>query len=272
MNMHAQPTAIVTGASSGIGRASAEALVRAGFKVFGTSRRATGSGPANVTMLVADVTDDASVSSLVATVLSQAGRIDILVNNAGIGLIGGAEESSAEQAQAMFDVNVFGVIRMTNAVLPIMRKQRSGRIINLSSVLGFIPAPFSALYSSTKHALEGYTESLDHELRAHAIRAILIEPAYTKTPFDQNAVFPDRPLPAYETARLHATTVIGEAMKTADDPRSVADVIVKAATATKPKSRYTVGKLASRLSLLRRFVPAFAFDKSLRKQLGLEQV
>lgn len=272
MNMHSKPTAIVTGASSGIGRASAEALVRAGFKVFGTSRRVTDSGPANVSMLVCDVTDDASVAALVSAVLSEAGQIDVLVNNAGIGLIGGAEESSAEQARAMFDVNVFGVIRMTNAVLPIMRKQRRGRIINLSSVLGFIPAPFSALYSSTKHALEGYTESLDHELRAYAVRAILIEPAYTKTAFDQNAISPDRPLPAYETARLNATTVIGEAMKTADDPNSVAGVIVKAATAANPKTRYTVGKLASRLSLLRRFVPAFAFDKSLRKQLRLEQV
>jgi NAD(P)-dependent dehydrogenase (short-subunit alcohol dehydrogenase family) len=272
MNMQSQRTAIVTGASSGIGRATAEALARAGFKVFGTSRRMTGSTPRNVSMLVCDVTDDASVHSLVSTVLSEAGRIDVLVNNAGIGLIGGAEESSAAQAQAMFDVNVFGVIRMTNAVLPIMRKQRSGRIINLSSVLGFIPAPFSALYSSTKHALEGYTESLDHELRAHAIRAILIQPAYTKTAFDQNAVSPDRPLPAYEIARLHSTAVIQEAMKTADDPGSVADSIVKAAIAAKPKKRYTVGKLASRLSLLRRFVPASAFDKSLRKQLGLDRV
>ena len=271
MNMHSQRTAIVTGASSGIGRASAEALVRAGFTVFGTSRRTSNDGPDGVSMMICDVTDDASVNSFVETVHSKTGRIDILVNNAGLGLIGGAEESSAAQAQAMFDVNVFGVIRMTNAVLPIMRKQRNGRIINISSVLGFIPAPFSALYSSTKHALEGYTESLDHELRAYAIRAILIEPAYTKTAFDQNGVLPDRPIPTYEIARQRVATVIGEAMKTADDPRLVADVIVKAATATKPKNRYTVGKLASQLSLLRRFVPAFAFDKSLRKQLGLEQ-
>ena len=272
MNMHAQRTAVVTGASSGIGRASAEALVRAGFTVFGTSRRASSDGPAGVSMLICDVTDEASVNSLVETVLAKTGRIDILVNNAGLGLIGGAEESSARQAQVMFDVNVFGVIRMTNAVLPHMRKQRNGRIINISSVLGFIPAPFSALYSSTKHALEGYTESLDHELRAHALRAILIEPAYTRTAFDQNAVSPDRPIPAYEAARRNATAVIEQAMKTADDPRAVADMVVKAATAPAPKKRYSVGRLASQLSLLRRFVPASAFDKSLRKQLGLDRV
>ncbi|CAN7511399.1 oxidoreductase [Rhizobium sp. LjRoot254] len=272
MSENSLRTAVVTGASSGIGRASAEALAQAGFKVFGTSRRPSSGGPDGVSMLICDVTDEASVNFLVETVLSKTGRIDILVNNAGLGLIGGAEESSARQAQIMFDVNVFGVIRMTNAVLPHMRKQRNGRIINISSVLGFIPAPFSALYASTKHALEGYTESLDHELREHALRAILIEPAYTRTAFDQNAVSPDRPMAAYETARQNAATIIQEAMRTADEPRAVADIVVKAATAVVPKKRYTVGKLASQLSLLRRFVPAFAFDKSLRKQLGLDRV
>lgn len=271
MSVHSQ-TAVVTGASSGIGRATAEALVRAGFTVFGTSRRASNDGPHGVEMLVCDVTDDAEVNSLVSTVLAKTGRIDVLVNNAGLGLIGGAEESSVAQAQAMFDVNVFGVIRMTNAVLPHMRKQRRGRIINLSSVLGFIPAPFSTLYASTKHALEGYTESLDHELRTHSVRAILIEPAYTRTAFDQNAVSPDRPIAAYEAARQKVTTVIQEAMKIADDPRLVADVIVKAATTATPKKRYTVGKLAAQLSLLKRFVPTSAFEKSLRKQLGLDRV
>jgi NAD(P)-dependent dehydrogenase (short-subunit alcohol dehydrogenase family) len=268
MDVHSQ-TAVVTGASSGIGRASAEALARAGYKVFGTSRGAGSDGPDGVSMLVCDVTDDASVNSLVETVLSKTGRIDILVNNAGLGLIGGAEESSVAQAQAMFDVNLFGVIRITNAVLPHMRKQRRGRIINIGSVLGFIPAPFSALYASTKHALAGYTESLDHELRAHAIRAILIEPAYIRTAFDQNAVPPDRPIPFYESARQQVATVVQEAMKTADDPRLVAEAVVKAATTAAPRKRYTVGKLAFQLSLLRRFAPASAFDKSLRKQLGL---
>src|SRR5204863_7673293 len=98
---------------------------------------------------------------------------DLLVNNAGVGLVGGAEESSIEQARALFDVNVFGVFRVTNAVLPAMRRQGSGRIINVSSVLGLIPAPYSALYSSTKHALEGYSDSLDHESRAFGLSVTL---------------------------------------------------------------------------------------------------
>ncbi|TIS73184.1 MAG: SDR family NAD(P)-dependent oxidoreductase, partial [Mesorhizobium sp.] len=166
--------ALVTGASSGIGRATAAALRNAGFRVFGTSRRAISEQSDGVTMLTGDVTDDASVSKLVEEVLAETGRIDLLVNNAGIGLLGGAEESSTAQAQALFDVNVFGVIRMTNAVLPTMRRQRSGRIVNLSSVLGLIPAPYSALYASTKHAIEGYSESLDHELRSFGIRVVLV--------------------------------------------------------------------------------------------------
>jgi NAD(P)-dependent dehydrogenase (short-subunit alcohol dehydrogenase family) len=193
-NTHSGKTAIVTGASTGIGRATAEALARAGFTVFGTSRSVRNDGPAGVTMLTCDVTDDAAVHALVAAVVGQTGRIDILVNNAGLGQVGAAEESSIGQVQGLFDVNLFGVIRVTNAVLPVMRQRGEGRIINLSSVLGLIPAPFSAYYSATKHALEGYSESLDHELRVFNIRVSLIEPAFTRSVFDQNALEPDLPL------------------------------------------------------------------------------
>src|SRR5216684_8512061 len=142
----------VTGASTGIGRASAEALARAGFTVFGTSRRATGNRPNRVSMLTCNVTDDEAVNALVSTVLSQTGRIDVLVNNAGIGLLGGAEESSISQVQALFDVNLFGVMRVTNAVLPSMRRRGQGRIINISSVLGLLPAPYSALFGDQARA------------------------------------------------------------------------------------------------------------------------
>jgi len=150
MNKTNLGVALVTGASSGIGRATAKALQNAGFRVFGTSRRAAAANSDGVTMLACDVTDDQSVAKLVDEVLAEAGRIDLLVNNAGIGLLGGAEESSTVQAQALFDVNVFGVLRVTNAVLPTMRRQGKGRIVNLSSVQGFIPAPYFALYASTK--------------------------------------------------------------------------------------------------------------------------
>lgn len=269
MNRTDLGVALVTGASSGIGRVTASTLQNAGFRVFGTSRRASSERSDSLTMLTCDVTDDASVAKLVNDVLSNAGRIDLLVNNAGLGLLGAAEESSISQAQALFDVNVFGVFRVTNAVLPVMRRQGSGRIVNLSSVLGLIPAPYSALYASTKHAIEGYSESLDHELRSFGIRVALVEPAYTRTSFEENLAKPDQLLDVYGAARAGMEPILRTAIETGDAPEIVAQTILKAATAPAPRRRYAAGKLAQRVSLLRRFVPESAFDKSLRKQNGL---
>ena len=269
MKRNSGKTAIVTGASTGIGRATAEALARAGFTVFGTSRRTINDGPKNVSMLTCDVTDDEAVKTLVSTVLSQTGRIDVLVNNAGLGLIGGAEESSIGQVHALFDVNVFGVIRMTNAALPSMRQRHEGRIINISSVLGLIPAPYSAHYSATKHALEGYSESLDHEVRAFNVRVSLIEPAYTRSVFDQNALEPDAMLQDYNQPRAAARSLLQDVMPKADPPELVAKVVLRAATAPRPRRRYTAGATARQISMLRQFVPADMFDKSLRKQMRL---
>jgi short-subunit dehydrogenase len=262
-------TAIVTGASSGIGKATAEALGRAGFTVFGTSRRKVENGPAHVTMLACDVTDEASVNQLVAEVLSRTGRIDLLVNSAGLGLFGGAEESSIAQAKILFEVNFFGLVRMTNAVLPAMRKQGGGHIVNISSVLGLIPAPYSAHYGATKHAVEGYSESLDHETRAFGVRVTLIEPAFTKSSFDQAALRPDAMLKEYDEARAGVDRLVQHAMTIGDPPEVVAETVVRAATVARPKRRYAAGKAARQISVLRRFVPARLFDKSLRKQFGL---
>ena len=269
MNKTNSSVALVTGASSGIGHATAKALQNAGYRVVGTSRRAASGRADGITMLTCDVTDDVSVAKLVDEVLGKAGRIDLLVNNAGIGLLGGAEESSTAKAQALFDVNVFGVLRMTNAVLPAMRRQSSGRIVNVSSVLGLIPAPYAALYASTKHAIEGYSESLDHELRTFGIRVVLVEPAYTRTSFEENLAKPDRLLAIYDSARAGMNATMRKAIEAGDAPEVVAETILKAATAAVPRRRYAAGKMAKQVSLLRRFVPASAFDKSLRKQNGL---
>lgn len=269
MNVFSGRTAIVTGASSGIGRASAEALVKAGFTVFGTSRKRVNNGPVGVTMLTADVTDDESVKQLIGDVLAKTGRIDLLVNNAGLGMLGGAEESSVGQVQALFDVNVFGVMRMTNAVLPAMRQSGKGHIINMSSVLGIVPAPYSAHYSATKHALEGYSESLDHEARAFNVRVSLIEPAYTRSSFDDNAFEPNSKLPEYDKIRADVLAFARKAMVAGDTPDLVASIVVKAATDPYPKRRYTAGKTARQIAMLRRFAPAKMFDKILRKELQL---
>ena len=261
--------ALVTGASSGLGVVTAQALRRDGYRVFGTSRKPMPDTADGVTMLICDVIDDASVQSLVDEVLSRAGRIDLLVNNAGLGLLGGAEESSVAQVQALFDVNVFGVIRMTNAVLPSMRRRGKGRIINIGSVLGLIPAPYAAHYSAAKHAIEGYSESLDHEVRSFNIRVSVIEPAFVRTVFDQNGIKPDSILNEYDRARADVDALLRDVMPKADLPDVVADVVVKAAADARPRRRYTAGKTAQQISLLRRFAPAEIFDKSLRKQFRL---
>jgi NAD(P)-dependent dehydrogenase (short-subunit alcohol dehydrogenase family) len=170
--------ALVTGASSGIGQATAERLARAGYNVYGTSRRGAEAGQPSFEMLPLDVTSDESVEAVVREVMRLDGRIDLLVNNAGFSIApAGAEESSIEQARSIFETNFFGLIRMTRAVVPHMRRQRSGRIINIGSVLGLLPMPYGALYAATKHAAEGYSESLDHELRTRGIRVAVIEPA-----------------------------------------------------------------------------------------------
>lgn len=263
--------ALVTGASSGIGEATARRLAAAGYKVYGTSRRAAQASAQPFEVLPLDVTSDPSVEAFFKEVVRREGRIDLLVNNAGFGVApGGAEESSIEQARAIFETNFFGLIRMTRAVLPHMRQQGSGRIINISSVLGFLPMPYGALYAATKHAVEGYSESLDHELRTRGIRVSVIEPAYTKTPFDANFLEPDAKLDAYRDARVAVSQRVKEVMATADDPGVVADVVLKAAGAANPKLRYTAGALAGRLRLLRTYAPVGLMDAGIRKDLRLD--
>ena len=273
MNMKNQKSkiALVTGASSGIGQATAELLARAGYTVYGTSRRGGDAGGRSFQMLSLDVTSDESVDAAVRQLMQREGRIDLLVNNAGFGVApAGAEESTIEQAQSIFDTNFFGIVRMTRAVLPHMRKQGAGRIINIGSVLGLLPMPYGALYAATKHAIEGYSESLDHELRTRGIRVSVIEPAYTKTPFDANFLEPDAKLDEYREARAAVSQRVKEVMATAERPGIVAEVVLKAASAARPRLRYTAGGLAARLTLLRRFAPAGLVDAGIRKDLRLD--
>ncbi|KRA20148.1 MULTISPECIES: oxidoreductase [unclassified Lysobacter] len=263
--------ALVTGASSGIGEATAQRLAMAGYKVYGTSRHGAQSIQRSFAMLSLDVTSDESVEAAVSALIRQEGRIDLLVNNAGFGVApAGAEESSIEQAKAIFETNFFGLIRMTRAVVPHMRRQGIGRIINIGSVLGFLPMPYGALYAATKHAIEGYSESLDHELRTRGIRVSVIEPAYTRTRFDSNFLAPDSKLDEYREVRALLDKVLEQVMARADEPSIVAEVVLKAATAAQPKLRYTAGGLANRLRLLRRFAPTRWVDAGIRKDLRLD--
>ena len=152
---------VVTGVSSGIGRATAIKFAQKGCRVFGTVRNIEKTQPINgVELVELDVRDETAVQNGIQTIIDQANRIDVLVNSAGVTLLGATEETSVGEAQALFDTNVFGILRVAKAVLPYMREQRSGRIVNISSVLGFLPAPYIGLYSASKHAVEGLSETL----------------------------------------------------------------------------------------------------------------
>ncbi|WP_082552196.1 oxidoreductase [Massilia sp. Root351] len=265
--------AIVTGASSGIGQAAAERLARAGYKVYGTSRRGAQGmqGRRGFEMLALDVTSDESVQAAVSQVLQREGRIDLLVNNAGFGVApAAAQESSMRLAQSLFDTNFFGMVRMVRAVLPHMRQRGSGRIINISSVLGFVPMPYMALYSASKHAMEGYSESLDQELRTQGIRVSLVQPAYINSGFDANQIQPDEALDEYRALRAGLDRRVKQAVAGADGPGVVADTVLRVALAAAPKVRYTSGALAGRLRFLRRFAPAALMEAGVRKDLRLD--
>jgi len=260
------PVVLVTGVSSGIGRAIASAFAAKGFEVFGTSRNPHTTEPAfGVELVQLDVTDDASVRAAVETVIQRAGRIDVLVNNAGAGVFGAAEETSIAQAQQLFETNFFGLVRVTREVLPHLREQRSGRIINIGSVLGFLPSPYGSLYAASKHAVEGFTESLDHETREFGVRSVVVEPGYTNTSFEANATEADSPLESYRAVREHVIQAITEELHKGDHPDVVARVVVKAATDRTPKLRYPAGPLARRLAVLKKYAPAGLLDNGIRK-------
>lgn len=164
---------------------------------------------------------------------------------------------------------MLGVIRVSNAVLPIMRKQGSGRILNLSSGLGVIPAPYNAHYAATKHAIEGYSESLDREVREFGVRVSVIQPGVTKTSFDVSVIPPDQMLSDYDESRKKYLIAYENAMSVADSAESVAETIILAANDKMPRLSYPSGKVARQGAFARRFLPRGLFDKILHKQFGL---
>src|SRR4029453_19385647 len=189
-------------------------------------------------------------------------------NNAGINLVGAVEETSIGQAQALFDTNVIGVLRMIQAVLPGMRRQGSGQIFNISSILGFIPAPFMGVYASTKHAIEGLSESLDHEVRAFGIRVVLIEPHYIRTNLDASAAQADGRIDAYAPQRQRTAAAITHNTNTAPEPKLVAEEVLRSIEGPY-RMRRPVGQ-AVLLRWLRRLLPARLFEPSLRKAFALD--
>lgn len=260
---------LITGVSSGIGRATAEKFAKQGYQVFGTVRNLAKTAPLpGVELIEMDVCNDASVQRGVQSVISLAKRIDVLVNNAGTSLIGAVEETSTTEAADLFNTNVFSILRTTQAVLPYMRAQRSGRVVNVSSVLGFLPAPYMGLYSASKHAVEGLSESLDHEVRQFGIRVAVVEPSFTKTNLDLNAPQTNNVIVDYACERNLALSAVVNSVQNGGAPENVANIILKAALG-KWRMRHTTAGQASLLSKLRRFMPAGPVDSGIRKTFGL---
>jgi NAD(P)-dependent dehydrogenase (short-subunit alcohol dehydrogenase family) len=230
---------LITGASMGLGHATAELLAEDGWTVFGTSREPENYSTHGWEMVELDVTDDASVGACVDRVMERTGRIDALVNNAGYGLRAMTEEATMDEVRAQFETNYFGVHRMNRAVLPIMREQRSGRIINISSLSGLFGTPPSGHYCATKHALEGYSQAMRFEVAQFGIRVSLIEPGLTKSQFRANVDEPEEPIEDYAGLREHLAQMSERGEEMAAPAITVARTVQKALRARNPRLRYT---------------------------------
>ena len=280
-----QKVAVVTGSSSGIGLETSLTLARNGFHTYATMRNLEKSKritkianteklPLQVVQL--DVNDDISVKNatdkIVGAAAAENKRIDALVNNAGYGLVGAFEDLSLEEIKAQFETNLFGVIRVTQQVLPIMRKQKSGgggTIVNVSSVGGRMGVPILSAYQSTKFALEGLSESMSYELEPFGIRVVIIEPGFIRTNIvnsstsAQKALDPKSPyFPLMQKVKNHFKSMIENA-SSSSPPQDVAKVILQAITSKNPQLRYTVGNDAATIIQARMNMP----DKEFRKMV-----
>jgi NAD(P)-dependent dehydrogenase (short-subunit alcohol dehydrogenase family) len=264
--------ALVTGASSGIGDATARRLAQLGYIVYAVARRVDRMAALKergIRTEAADVTDDAALVSLVDKIISDAGRIDVLVNNAGYGSYGALEDVPIAEARRQFDVNVFGLARLTQLVLPHMRAQRDGYIVNVSSVGGKIWEPLGSWYHATKFAVEGLSDSLRAEVAEFGIKVIVIEPGAIRTEWAaisaDNLKAASASTPYREQARF-----VGGALRTADKsrltsgPDVVANAIAKAVQSPRPRTRYAVGGGARGVLLAQRVLTDRGFDRLIR--------
>ncbi len=254
---------LITGTSSGIGKTMAENLSQKGCRVYGTSRKASAEFENNsYTTLALDVQSSQSINLAISQILEKEGRIDVLINNAGIATYSPLEESSLELVNYIMDVNLNGVLRMCQAVLPKMREQGSGQIINISSIGGLIGLPYRGIYCATKFALEGMTEALSMEVKSFGISVSLVEPGDFNTEIEQNIVqvsLDDNWV--YKTSQQNLQTL---AKSNAPGPKPVGDLIYKIITTKHPRLRYKIGSLTEKLSVvLKSILPGRVFERIL---------
>lgn len=259
---------LVTGASSGIGEACARYLARQGNQVFGTSRRATAKRSALFEMLRMDVNEESSVHEAITTILEREKRLDVLVNNAGYSLAGAVENTSLEEAQVQFETNFFGVMRVCRAVLPAMRHQQHGYIVNISSIGGLISIPFQGLYCASKFALEGFTEALRGGVRPYGIQVVLIEPGdfhTSLTAHRQRAAGAATNSP-YSDKFRQAVEVIEADEVSGPSPEGIARLLERIINTTAPGLRYSIGPSSQRFAVaLKKVVPYKLFEWLLLK-------
>ncbi len=260
---------LITGASAGIGRATADRLREAGWVVVGASRRGTSSG--DWQPLTMDVDDDDAVRRGVASILTEHGRIDAVVASAGWGLAGPVELTPIDEAKAQVETNFWGVVRVVQSVLPVMRAQRSGRLVLVSSIGGLIALPFQAFYSASKYALEGYAEALAYEVAPFGVHVTLVEPGNIRTDFtDSRRKLTDDPGQAYAAAAEKAVTLMEKDEANGAPPEAAAAAIARVLDAKRPRRRVSVGKVGERIGIpAKRLLPHRIFEKAAASSLGV---
>ena len=265
-------TVLVTGASSGLGQATAALLASKGYRVFGTSRKPPSTfKPNGFEMLQLDVDSDESVNACIQALRQKTERMDILVNNAGFSVHGSIEETSVNEAKAAFETNFFGVVRLVRAVLPIMRQQGGGQIINVSSISGLVSSPFIAYYCASKFALEGYTEALRYEVKRFNIKVSLLEPGYFRSNIGNSSLRAAASGSIHDYSEMYQRwfSTIGESTQSGDNPERIALTVLQIVETKSPRLRYLVGS-GSGLPRIRGIVPEFISEAVTRKQWKLD--
>jgi len=265
-------TILVTGGSSGIGRAVCNALTKRGCKVYGTSRKAKhGDQLDNFTLVQLDVTDTASIDSAFEYILANEGRLDAVVNNAGLGMVGPLEHTTLKQVRTLFEANVFGLLGICKVAMTQMRKQGYGKIINISSLGGKMGLPYRGVYSSTKFAVEGLSESLSLEARQFGVTVVLIEPGDFRTGINNNREMVDVPADSpYNPEFDFMHQKINEDVSNALDPLLIGNLVWKILNKRKPKLRYTIASSTQKLALLlKRFVSGRYYERLISRHYKL---
>jgi len=278
-------TILITGATDGLGKAAALLLAERGYRIFAGGRSPEKRAQLDtlakekrlpVETLEMDVCDDRSVERAVAVVHQKTGKVDVLINNAGLAYVATVEDMTMEDWRRQFETNFFGVVRVTQAVLPKMRERRSGRIIMISSVSGLVTPPTQGAYSASKHAMEGLSNALRHELYPFGVKTILIEPGYIVTNIQQTAVELVQPYQEKIQKGAYAKVYAGSwsgakssRAKSKTTPEDCARVILTAIEAPKPRARYGVTPLATTLKWAKRLLPDTAIDAMIRRKYGI---